>query len=344
MHNVMTGDIYIANRNVIDSMNFILTIDTEADNQWDHGIDVSVKNLRFIPRFQELCNKYGVQPTYLVTSEVCDDGFAKEIFKDYAKSGNAEIGTHLHSWTTPPFLDLAGLKYNDSTHAFASEIPLNLLSEKLKTLTGQIETSFDIKPTSFRSGRYGFNEDVARILTKLSYLVDSSVTPYTSWSANSGLSTGNGGPDFIAKKPLPYNYKFDNGSLLEIPITILPTRFPLNSSEKFADFYLRNVDKNIFLRFLRKLMLSRQPLWLRPYEWMTINLLDELVNEAKKRKLPFLVMMFHSSELMAGCSKYRKDQADIESLYELLEIFFVLLKKNNIESVTLSNAAKSYQI
>ena len=73
-------------------------------------------------------------------------------------------------------------------------------------------------------------------------------------------------------------------------------------------------------------------------------LLDELVNEAKKRKLPFLVMMFHSSELMAGCSKYRKDQADIESLYELLEIFFVLLKKNNIESVTLSNAAKSYQI
>ena len=218
------------------------------------------------------------------------------------------------------------------------------MTEKLKTLTGQIETSFGIKPTSFRSGRYGFNEDVARVLTELSYLVDSSVTPFTSWSANSGLSTGNGGPDFIDKKPLPYTYKFDNGSLLEIPITILPTRFPLNASEKFADYYFRNVNNNILLRFMRKLVLSRQPLWLRPYDWMTISLFDELLIQAKKHKLPFLVMMFHSSELMAGCSKYRKDQAAIESLYGLLESFFVLLEKNNIESVTLSNAAKNYQI
>lgn len=325
-------------------MKFLLTIDTEADNQWEHGIDVSVENIKYIPRFQNLCNKYNIKPTYLVTSEVCDDGFAKEIFRDYSKLKNAEIGAHLHSWTTPPFTDQDGLRYNDPSHAFASEIPVELLTEKLKNLSGQIEKSFDVKPTSFRSGRYGFNEDVANVLADLAYTVDSSVTPYVSWSANPGLSTGKGGPDFIDKTPQPYRYNFTSGSLLEIPITILPTRFPLTLSEKFTDYYFRNVNNSIPLRILRKLLLSNQPLWLRPHEWMDINLFTEIFNFSKTINLPFMVMMFHSSELMPGCSKYRKDEAAIENLYEQLESFFKLLQKNNIESLTLSDAAKNYSI
>ena len=323
-------------------MKFILTIDTEGDNQWEHGIDVSVKNLRYIPRFQDLCNKYKIKPTYLVTSEVCADGFAKDIFKDYIKSDTAEIGAHLHSWTTPPFVDQPGLRYNDKNHAFASEIPLTLLTEKLKTLTGQIETSFEIRPLSFRSGRYGFNEDVAKVLTNLSYLVDSSVTPYTSWTVHAGLPGGIGGPDFFQNRPLPYKYEFENGSLLEIPITILPTRFPLNFSDKLAEYYFRNVNDSLFLRVFRKFLYSQQPLWLRPHNWMNINLFEELFIEANKIKLPFIVMMFHSSELMAGCSKYRSDEDAIDRLYDLLEQFFILLQKNNVESVTLSNAAINY--
>ncbi len=324
-------------------MKFILTIDTEGDNQWDHGIGISVENIRYVPRFQDLCNKYKIKPTYLVTSEICNDEFSKEIFSEYAKSEIAEIGTHLHSWTTPPFLDMEGYRYNDDIHAFASEIPEELMSEKLKTLTGQIEKSFDVRPTSFRSGRYGFNENVARILTDLSYTVDSSVTPYTSWTTHKGLPGGSGGSDFIDKTPVPYNYSFNGHTLLEIPITILPTRFPLNFSKSFADHYYRNVKGSYFLRALRKLRLTHQPLWLRPHNFMTPELFGEIYHEAKKNNLPFLVMMFHSSELMAGCSIYRKDQDAIEKLYELLESFFMILKKENIESVTLSNAALNYQ-
>ena len=51
-------------------MKFIITIDTEGDNQWDHGRELTVENIRFVPRFQELCNKYHVKPTYLVTSRL----------------------------------------------------------------------------------------------------------------------------------------------------------------------------------------------------------------------------------------------------------------------------------
>ena len=322
-------------------MEFIITIDTEGDNQWDHGRDLTVENLKFVPRFQELCEKYQIKPVYLVTSEVCGDTYAKEIFTDYLLKDKAEIGAHLHSWTTPPFQEKDGYRFNDPNHAFATEFPEDLLTEKIKNLTNQIESSFGKRPLSFRSGRFGFNEKLARILADNSYLVDSSVTPYTSWAVHKGIPGGKGGSVFLDKTPYPYTYTFDKNSLLEIPVTILPTRFPLNRNKTIAKYYFRSVDNNIILKVFRKLFFSNQPLWLRPHRWMDIGLFDELVNEAIDLKLPYIVMMFHSSELMPGCSIYRTDNDSIEKLYDLLELFFVLLHNKNIDSVTLTEAAIS---
>jgi hypothetical protein len=325
-------------------MQFIMTIDTEGDNQWDHGRELTVENIKYVPRFQELCNKYNVKPTYLVTSEICEDLFSREIFTDYLLSDSAEIGAHLHSWTTPPFLDHDGYRFNDKNHAFASEIPEDMMIEKIKTLTSQIESAFGKRPLSFRSGRYGFNQDVGAALADNSYLVDSSVTPYTTWKKQTGIPSGIGGPDFMENTPYPFNYHFENKKLLEIPVTILPTRLPLNRSGLLAKSYFRNVDKSIFLKIFRKLLYNNQPLWLRPHNWMNIILFKEILNEAMRIKLPFLVMMFHSSELMPGCSIYRSDENAIEKLYNLLERFFILIQHENIKCVTLTEAANNYKL
>jgi len=75
---------------------------------------------------------------------------------------------------------------------------------------------------------------------------------------------------------------------------------------------------------------------------MNMQLFEELINEAITIKLPFIVMMFHSSELMPGCSKYRPDSDSVERLYELLEQFFVKMVEHSIPSVTLTEAAKSW--
>lgn len=323
-------------------MKFILTIDTEGDNQWAHGRELTVENIKYVPRFQNLCEKYLIKPTYLVTYEVCNDGFAREIFKDYLKTDKAEIGAHLHSWTTPPYLEKDGYRFNDINHAFASELSADLLAEKIKHLTNQIEASFGNRSLSFRSGRYGFNRNVARELANNSYMIDSSVTPFMRWTSLQGIPGGTGGPDFIDHTPFPFKYDFDNRSLIEIPVTILPTKFPLNISQRTAINYFRNVDKSIFLRILRKVLFRNQPLWLRPLPWMDISLFEELIDEAIKIKLPYIVMMFHSSELMPGCSIYRSDKEAVEKLYDLLELFFELLSKKNIASVTLTEAARIY--
>ncbi len=323
-------------------MKFILSIDTEGDNQWDHGREITTENIKFVPRFQEFCNKFSVRPTYLITSEICEDPFAREIFGQYSKNGEAEIGAHLHSWTTPPFLDKKGFRYNDTDHAYASELPAGLLREKIKYLTGQIFEATGKRPYSFRSGRYGFNESVAEVLCENSYLVDSSVTPFTSWSGNKGMSDKSGGPDFSDKKPFPYFIRSGKCELLEIPVTILPTRFPLNVNMGIAEKYFRNSDRLLILKVIKKFFLNGQPVWLRPFVWTKITMFEDLVNEAIKLKLPYLVMMFHSSELMPGCSDYRKDEKSIEDLYNLLEEFFKLLDYKGIVSGTLTEVAAEF--
>jgi hypothetical protein len=325
-------------------MKFIISIDTEGDNQWEFGSALTTENIQFVPRFQELCTGFRIKPVYLVTSEVCADPFARKIFTSYWKEEAAEIGAHLHLWTTPPFEERDGYRFNDPNHGFANELQSDLLNAKISSLTKEIESAFGKRPTSFRSGRYGFNENVAAALSQNGYLIDSSVTPLLSWSSYKGLPGGEGGPDFIDTKPFPYRYSFPGGSITELPVTILATRFPLNRSNTLARSFTRNVDHSIILKAFRKFFFRDQPLWFRPNPWMTMDHFRELLDEAFRIDLPYIVMMFHSSELMPGCSIYRPDNKSIENLFTLLENFFNLLEKNQIASVTLSEAAKTINL
>ncbi len=325
-------------------MEFIISIDTEGDNQWDYGSELTAENIKFVPRFQTLCEKYRIKPVYLVTSEICSDGFARETFSDYWKYDKAEIGAHLHLWTTPPFLDSDGYRFNDSNHGFANELEYDLLNSKMANLTEQIHTSFGRRPESFRSGRYGFNENVARVLVDNGYLIDSSVTPLLSWAAYKGIPGGEGGPDFVDRDPFPSTWEFPNGSLIEIPVSVLATKFPFNRYGNLSRSFFRHVDHKLILKAFRKLFFRDQPLWFRPNPWMTIDHFRELIEESERIKLPYIVMMFHSSELMPGCSIYRPDVDSVEKLYGLLENFFILLQHKNIASVTLTEAAKNSKL
>ena len=67
-------------------------------------------------------------------------------------------------------------------------------------------------------------------------------------------------------------------------------------------------------------------------------MIEDLITQANRRSLHFITMMFHSSELMPGCSPYRKNELEVENLYSFLESFFALLNKLEINSITLSNS------
>ena len=139
------------------TMRLVVSIDTEADGQWNHGAALTTRNVAFWQPFMSLCERHGALPTYLVTSEIVEDDTACECLRTWSSEGGAEVGAHLHPWTTPPFVDRPGLRLNDHAHAFPSELPDDLLRAKLIRLTDQIEERIGLRPTSYRAGRFGFD-------------------------------------------------------------------------------------------------------------------------------------------------------------------------------------------
>jgi len=190
-------------------MKLIVTIDTEADDQWKTGEPLSIENVFALDRFQNLCERYGVAPTYLITYEVADDARAAQQFRAWRERG-AEVGSHLHSWTTPPLQP-----GEEMTRRFPSELSDAELQDKFTALTQKVEAAMGVKPTSYRAGRWGFDARQAEMLRTFGYRIDLSVTPGLSWKKGKDA-----GPDFSNESALPH---WLNETVLEVPMTIVRT-------------------------------------------------------------------------------------------------------------------------
>lgn len=318
-------------------MNLIVSIDTEADNQWEHGHSLSIENINHWGPFQLLCEQNGMLPTYLVTSEIATNPKAASFLRFLVEAGKAEVGAHLHPWTTAPFYDQAGLRFNDPLHAFPNQLPLDLFREKLGTLTTQIKESIGAAPTSFRAGRFGFDDSLIEVLLEHGYFVDSSITPFVSHSKDLGLN-GQGGPDFkkMSVEPVITTGKRKE-KFVEIPVTILLTKKLLRILPMLV--YPYNKLAGSLNRFL-KVRIASQPLWLRPWPRMNASQLNDIWKEAKRMGLPYVVLMFHSSELMPGSSSYRPTKESVLDLLETLEGFFKFVRMDGGEGITISKAAQ----
>jgi hypothetical protein len=319
-------------------LKFIITVDTEADNEWAGPKIPTLKNLEYIPRFQELCNRYSFKPTYLTSYEVLESSYFKEMMAAYLKSGNAEIGAHLHPWSCPPLVDvtLHDLKYRP----YPNELPLTLFKNKMERLTTALEQAFNVKPKTYRGGRWGFSPDQIEVLLDLGYIADSSVTPYISWEDHKGDPEGKGGPDYTKASIFPYflnspdSGKRSGPKLLEVPLTVLFN----NSSSRIIYNSLANI--NTMRTILTKYRFG--PQLFRPSHNKNAKRLISIYNSAKLLSLPYVQMMIHSSELMPGCSPYNPDIDSIERLFQNMEELFQYLQSDQLKGETLGDFALSY--
>lgn len=317
---------------------FLYVVDTEGDAEWTHHRRVPpVRNLRAIPRFQALCDRYGIKPTYVVTHTVASDDEGVTMLKGYADAGRAEVGTHLHPWTTPPFVT----PWDDS-ETFPHELPDDLLEAKLRTLTDTITERFGRAPTSYRAGRFGFDGRTARLLEALGYTVDSSVTPLMSWQQYPGIPGGVGGPDYREAPLAPYFVDRNDprtpgdSRLFEIPLTIVEdTRGP----ELIGSYARQLASDHLAARVLGKLRVHRK-LWLRP----TMESVEGMVSSCAavmRQRVPVFNMMIHSSELFPNTSPYFTDQAAVDRLFDRMDRAFAgIFRRWSPDALTLSAAAR----
>lgn len=292
---------------------FIITVDTEGDNLWEYkkGQEVKTENALFIPRFQELCEKYGFKPVWLTNYEMVRDKRYVDYIKPKIKQDLCEVGIHIHAWNNPPLYDLNGTY---SSNPYLVEYPLDVMRAKFKITYELITERFEKAPVSHRAGRWVMNEVYFKILEEFGVLVDCSHTPFVSWKETPGETVPSGNDYSKVNKTATYI-----GEVLEVPMSIRPTHFSMRGSWKHK----------------AKVLLMGEQIWLRPATSSLsemISLVDMIINEDSSNYLEF---MMHSSELMPGGSPYFKDEAEIEKLFIDVEEVFRYVSKKGFKGISL---------
>lgn len=136
---------------------FVLTVDTEEE--FDRASPFSrdyygMTHLKAVPRFQEMCDNFGIKPCYLIDYPITEDSFGIEMISEYAHSGRAEIGVHLHPWVSPPFIEEVNV-YN----SFSCNLPPELERAKLANLHAAIVSRTGLMPDAHRAGQGVMGQD-----------------------------------------------------------------------------------------------------------------------------------------------------------------------------------------
>ena len=293
---------------------FIVTIDTEGDNlwSWKPGKEIHTENALYIPRFQELCERYDIKPVYLVNYEMAMDARFISYIKMKADAGTCEIGMHCHAWNTPPLYEL---KNNFCGNPYITEYPEDVMFEKMKFMTDLLQDKFNRKMVSHRAGRWASNNTMFQILSELGYSADCSWVSKMNLSALPGASVSTG---FNYQEVENRVYQIKDG-LFEIPMSAM-------HMHHFEGKSIRNVAKN---------MLIGQDVWLRPAT-TTSNLMIRIIDKMLKDKVNYIEFMIHSSELMPGGSPYCKTDEQVEIFYKRIENVFKYIT-DKCDGLTLAN-------
>lgn len=296
---------------------FLITIDTEGDNLWRNHQHITTENARFLPRFQQLCEKYAFKPTWLTNYEMATDPVYIAFARDVLARQQGEIGMHLHAWHSPPTLPLTDDDWRYQPYLI--EFPEPILRDKVTYMTRLLEETFQTKMVSHRAGRWAFDARYARILTELGYRVDCSVTPGVDWRTAPGAPQGTGGTDyrhfpreayFLDEKEIS---RPGSSGLLEVPMTIHPKHPPLLNALKQGYDRLRGKRRNPSMN------------WLRPGR-NNLALMKRAVEQSLQQGADYVEFMLHSSEFMPDGSPTFKNEADIEQLYQNLDALFAWLQ------------------
>ena len=276
-------------------------MDTEGDDlwHWSPGKQITTENTSYIPRFQELCEKYGFKPVYLTNYEMAMDDRWVTYSKQKALEGKCEIGMHLHAWNTPPEYPLEN---RFGGNPYVTEYPAEIMDQKIETMMTLLQQRYELPVLSHRSGRWATNAVYFDALARHGVRVDCSVTPELDLSKIPGCSK-NCGNDYRKASKRVYKIHPD---ILEVPMTTRRIRHCKNGS----------------LKHRVKTLLKGEKAWLRPICHSVApmkELTEKVIREGNEEYLEFMI---HSSELMPGGSTYFKDEESVEKLYGVMQQYF----------------------
>jgi hypothetical protein len=285
-------------------------VDTEEEFDWSAPFsreNVSVTAIAETARLQRTLKPHGLKPTYVVDYPVAATTASAQVLAAFAHDGQCRIGAHLHPWVTPPFDEPL-----TPAMSFGNNLGLDIERAKISRLTEAIVENMGVRPRCYKAGRYGFGQSTAVILESLGYDIDASVIPHMDFSNEAG-------PDFSGFDPRPATFG-GKRSLLELPCTV---GF-VGAARKMGESLHRAASASwlqpvravgILARTgtLNKVMLSPEG-----------NSLDEmkaLTRSLHADGLRSFALTFHSPSLKPGCTRYVRNQAELDAFLSTIDRF-----------------------
>jgi hypothetical protein len=287
-----------------------VVLDTEEEFDWNAPLSrerTGVDHLLRIHRLQDLFDRFGIRPTYVVDYPVATQPNGYRPLREIADSGRCTIGAHLHPWVTPPFDEPV-----TGPNSFTCNLAPSLQRQKIVSVCNAIQDHFGHMPRVYKAGRYGIGADSLRVLEDLGFEVDQSIMPRFDFSSEQG-------PSFADYSPEPFF--FGNRRLLALPGTCeyvglagpaAPALYRVASSPRWSWTRLGGVLTR--LRIADRLLLSPEGFTASEMKRIATTLID--------RGLRTLTMSLHSPSVEPGHTPYVRTERDLERFLDTIESFF----------------------
>lgn len=318
----------------------MISIDTEAD--WFSDKNLTYENMEELYPLSNLFMKYGISPTYLVTYDVAENENCRKIISEVYKNTDCEIGSHSHSWTTPPFVE-EGVNENHSgvTKKLLLELDDDILYKKLNNLHSIITDIFGIEPKSHRAGRWGIGVRTMQWLEDNGYLCDSSIVPIVNpfktipefYKLGKERSKAPNYPYFPSKNNLIISTKENSYRILEIPLTGIKGNVLLNNYYFKGKNYLKKIFGYLKIK-------NYSDMSFRPSISVDLFTFGKITRNLFENGPDIINFMFHSSELKLGCSPYSDNNEKTKLIWDKIETVLKISKEYNISSMTLKECSE----
>ena len=292
-----------------------VVVDTEEEFDWTQpfsSANVATTHIRHQARAHRIFEKYGLTPTYLVDFPVVHNEDSRGVLRELADGGHCSIGAPLHPWVNPPIEEKVELR-----SSYPGNLPASLERAKLARLTEGIAEGFGQRPIIYRAGRYGVGAATAGILEDLGYEIDTSVVPYSDFSAELG-------PDFGARGQRPYWFG-TRRRLLEIPLTVGWAGLLADAGKPLHDLVQSMPLKKLRAPGLLARLGLFERIRLSP-EGISFDEMRRLTLALLRRGLRTFSLTYHSPSLDVGCTPYVRTTADLDRFLSTIErylAFFV---------------------
>lgn len=298
----------------------IISLDVEEEGLFSGryaSTQCRVENVALLPKLSPLTQELGFPLTLLCAHSVLTNAKACTTLAHMRDKVGAEIGAHLHHWSTPPLCPSADTEVHQSPQR-SDVMDRDLLRQRLRTLLRAGQEFQGAPLTSFRMGRWDLKSCVRPLLEEEGILVDSSVAPLRLFAQ---------GPDHFLAPTDPYwptASKADASTrLLEVPITQiswlpalarvwygLGKALPAAKQATFIDKY----------KFFGAM--SANPVW----HSAAVMRVATRLHVARGGKV--LSLFWHSSEMLAGASPNVPNQKAADALLQKIDNYLKWLREN----------------